>query len=186
MEEEDLDDLSRIAIQYGTDKSPAGTYHAYTVRYHQLMEPIRPYVRSVLEIGIATGASLKMWRDYFPVAQVYGVDVIDCAATVAGERRITALCGDVTQPEVMGRLLEHGPFDIVVDDGSHALGDMTFALQRLYPATNWLYIVEDVHLGWYDGDMSRIVRETTNIEPEKLISHTASDRAAFIIKKRCP
>ncbi|MDX1411751.1 MAG: hypothetical protein R3351_06310, partial [Nitrospirales bacterium] len=63
-------ELQQLAKQHGTDKSVflASVYWSYVkdLKY----TPLR-----ILEIGIKDGASLRMWRDFFPTAQIYGADL---------------------------------------------------------------------------------------------------------------
>jgi len=84
---ENLTPLCRLAYEYGTDKCPQ-MGHTYTPYYYQLFKDRRQTVRKVLEVGIGSpstmkhvkgykiGASLFMWREFFPKAQIYGVDIL--------------------------------------------------------------------------------------------------------------
>lgn len=182
-----MDDLSKFALRYMTDKAPyegsSGVYHFYTVRYHEILSPIRERVERVLEIGIQHGASLKMWRDYFPNAVIHGVDIEDCRLAVAAEPRIVAHVGDVGQPSVLVDLVVLGPFDLVVDDGSHDLAHMRDTCLALYPSTRSVYIIEDVHLVWFGPELRAVLHALAG-EPEALVSRTDGNRAAFIFDKR--
>ena len=62
--------LSWLAAVYGSDKGAIS--HGYVDHYERMFGPLRRRARKVLEIGIYRGASLQMWRDYFPRAEVYG------------------------------------------------------------------------------------------------------------------
>src|SRR5260221_5176203 len=87
--------LCKLAYKYGTDKCPQ-LKHCYTPYYHQLFKGRQKTVKKVLELGIGyyktikeqeavydrklkryyqKGASLKMWRDFFPNAQIFGADI---------------------------------------------------------------------------------------------------------------
>jgi hypothetical protein len=85
------------------------------------------------------GASLRMWRDYFPNATIYGVDI---------NRNAVAEAND--PPRIITKHIDDGyaypKFDLVVDDGSHDPDDQLkyFELLRLSMAPNSLYIIEDV------------------------------------------
>src|SRR5580704_13863 len=90
--------LCVIALKYGTDKVK-DVYHDYTPWYYSKLKGRK--VDRVLEIGIGTpatmafpgyqhGASLKMWAEFFPEAQIFGFD-IDPAAMLHGHPRITTL-----------------------------------------------------------------------------------------------
>ena len=62
--------LTEIGKLYGTDKVTQGFTDVYQVR----LEPLRFKVQKLLEVGVFFGASLQMWRDYFPNAHVLGLD----------------------------------------------------------------------------------------------------------------
>lgn len=65
-----IEDIVRLAENYRTDKLDQGFAQLYGEHFGQ----IRQSVRRVLEVGVFFGASLMMWRDYFPNALVYGLD----------------------------------------------------------------------------------------------------------------
>lgn len=62
--------LCELAAKHGTDKLK----HGYTPLYHELFTPHRDQQFSLVEIGVLNGASIRMWRDYFPEATIYAVD----------------------------------------------------------------------------------------------------------------
>lgn len=140
--------LCAIAQRYGTDK--AGLF---TPVYDLLLRHHRAGVRKVLEIGIGTkeamqhvpnykpGASMRMWADYFPNALVYGADIVACDLPGA----IQLDQGNAAQLDAVGKRL--GPFDLVVDDGSHFPHHQILGVQTLlkYVKKGGLYIIEDVN-----------------------------------------
>src|SRR5215469_6200011 len=77
--------LCELGAKHGTDKSPIFdgkqhkrawmTGHNYTPFYSKLFSTS---IHHLLEIGIDQGNSLKMWEEFFPDADIYGVDVTDC------------------------------------------------------------------------------------------------------------
>ena len=73
------DPLTQAAIRHGSDKYGG---HLYTPVYHALFGHLREAPIRVLEIGVggydapaAGGLSLKMWADYFPYADITGLDL---------------------------------------------------------------------------------------------------------------
>ena len=55
-----------------TDKN---TNHSYLNLYEQLLCNKKYTAKNILEIGICTGGSIKLWKDYFVNAEnVYGLD----------------------------------------------------------------------------------------------------------------
>jgi cephalosporin hydroxylase len=96
----------------------------------------------VLEIGVDHGGSLQFWRDYFGHgSKIIGVDINpQCAGlhTVSGTNIVIM---NQTNPE----LADYGPFDIVIDDGSHLIADMEATFKNLWPHTRHVYLIEDMH-----------------------------------------
>src|ERR1035437_9509017 len=144
-----LDLAARI---YGTDKS--SRYHGYTEQYLDHLASRRRHVRSVLEIGIggitsrtgfdtlAGGQSLKMWRSFFPRAQIVGIDIKEKA--VKG-RRISTECGSQNDPKFLSGIAQkYGPFDLVIDDGSHIASHVRTSFETLFEhvRTGGIYVIE--------------------------------------------
>src|SRR3954454_15159557 len=70
--------LTALAEQFGTDKWGR---HRYTPHYEKHLRHLRQRSFALLEIGIGGyarerqgGASLRMWKAYFPAAQIVGLD----------------------------------------------------------------------------------------------------------------
>ncbi|HEY3834783.1 MAG TPA: class I SAM-dependent methyltransferase [Acidimicrobiia bacterium] len=137
--------LSWLAAVYGSDKG--ATAHRYVDHYERHLGPLRHHVMSVLEIGIYRGASLQMWRDYFPNAQVYGLDIND--VKVMGER-IHVVRGDQSDDELLARIRELGPFDVIIDDGSHFGTDVHATFAGLFDSlqADGMYVIEDMHTAY--------------------------------------
>lgn len=143
-----IDDLTRLAILHGTDKFGI---HDYTPVYFDLLQHLRDRPLRMLEIGVGGygdpilgGDSLATWRDFFPQAQIVGVDIkrkdIDL-----GER-VTILQGSQVDAEFLARVVrDHGPFDIILDDGSHFNEHVVTSFELLFPTLvpGGIYIVED-------------------------------------------
>lgn len=148
-------DLCRLARKYGTDKGgnhlQAGdTCHNYTPAYHELFKDRREQVRYVLEIGIGHGCSLRMWKDYFPQAQIVGIDTNTACLFI--EDRIHCFMADQYNGDdlmiVIKNLLNHPKFDLIIDDGSHEPAHQIFSAQMLLPylAHDGIYVIEDVFM----------------------------------------
>ena len=144
--------LCDLAFKHGTDKggnhTKAGeTCHQYTETYHNLLAPYREQVKSVLEIGVNYGPSLRMWSDYFPNARIIGLDSnADCLFT---DGRIECFAADQYNAESLeGALTLAGipKYDLIVDDGSHEEAHQVFSANVLsrYLAPNGIYVIEDI------------------------------------------
>ncbi len=145
----EIDPLTRLAIAHGTDKW--GT-HFYTPVYHKLFAHLRDRPIRLLEIGVGGygfakvgGGSLSMWADYFPNGRILGVDIVK--KNLALDPRIQVRQGSQDDPVFMARMSEEfGPFDIVIDDGSHIPKHVAASFNILFPklADDGLYVIEDV------------------------------------------
>lgn len=129
------------AFSAGTDKSWA---HQYIHVYESLFEPIRSNVRNVLEIGVLDGGSLRMWRDYFSKAHVFGIDIDDNIDGMQGEERITVIFGDAYTSEALSGF--DLKFDVIVDDGPHTLETQMFCAEHYSDllTDNGILVIEDV------------------------------------------
>jgi hypothetical protein len=98
----------------------------------------------VLEIGVDHGGSLQLWRKYFGSASlIIGVD-IDQRCKVCEDDDIYVLIADQKDKEIA----KWGPFDIVIDDGSHGTEDQEISFNNLWSKTNGVYLIEDCHWGY--------------------------------------
>jgi demethylmacrocin O-methyltransferase len=146
--------LTMLASIYGSDKT---NRHAYTEHYECHLGHLGRRRVRVLEIGIGGyetpqgGASLRMWRSYFRRSEVHGLDLHHKDIS---EPRITAHQGDQSDPEVLRRLGDaHGPFDVIIDDGSHVNRHIRASFAVLFPEYlrpgGW-YVIEDMATAYLD------------------------------------
>ena len=155
-QEQKLDPLTRAAIRHGTDKYGG---HLYTPVYNSLFEKRRDEALKLLEIGTggydfphAGGLSLRMWLDYFPYAEITGLDIQDKNLKLPARARIYQ--GSQIDSAVLSKLcVERGPFDIIIDDGSHEVDHMISSFMHLYPlmAPDGTYTVEDTQTCFSNG-----------------------------------
>lgn len=115
----------------------------------------------MLEIGVYRGGGLAMWSHYLgPQAEIVGLDV-DQTAVDAVNGRFPVVLGDQSDPDVLLRLDEqYGPFDIVVDDGGHAMEQQITTVETLLPRMNegGVFLCEDTHTS-YDPEFGGGLRE---------------------------
>ena len=152
--DDNLDPLTRLAIKHGTDKWGP---HFYTPVYHKLFAHLRERPLRLLEIGVGGyeykkvgGNSLAMWADYFPHAQITGVDIAEKELSL--DPRIKVLRGSQDDAVFLGKVCEeHGPFDIVIDDGSHIPKHVVASFGILFPklADGGIYAIEDVQTAFW-------------------------------------
>ncbi len=164
--------LAKLSDLYGSDKGEINpdlnpfhwASHSYTDFYEMIFWQFRHHASHVLECGIGTnnpdydysmgkegkpGASLRMWKDYFPKAQIYGLD-IDQGALFSEERIQTHQVDQTSSTSIQHFLdsIDKVNFDVIIDDGLHEFhaGICLFenTIERLN--TDGVYIIEDIPL----------------------------------------
>lgn len=159
--------IREMCVEYGCDKAPE-IRHNYAQKYDELFAPIKHDVKKILEIGVGypelmqrfvagtvqgrdykyfSGVSLHIWKEFFPNAMVYGID-IHPEAVVNGVDRIKTFTGDSSNNEwIAGVMKEVGQCDIIIDDGSHYPGIQLKTAQLLLPYVKkgGMYFIEDIN-----------------------------------------
>jgi hypothetical protein len=116
--------------------------------YHRHFEKFCGLDVHVLEIGVYSGGSLDMWRDYFgPQAHIYGIDIApDCK--VYDDNGTKIFIGDQADKIFWRRFREAVPvLDIVIDDGGHTPQQQSVSLEALlnHLRPGGVYLCEDIH-----------------------------------------
>ncbi len=147
-------DLTALAKHFNTDKWGA---HRYTPHYQRHLEHLRDQPIRLLEIGIGGysrsgqgGASLRMWKHFFPKGEIAGLDIED--KSHAQEERIRVFQGDQSDPALLQRIhAEAGPFDVIIDDGSHRPEHILATFEVLFRllAEGGVYVVEDTQTSYW-------------------------------------
>jgi len=147
--------LQVLGSEHGTDKG--NDHHtfegvSYLDVYSHYFDPIRDRVTQVLELGVLRGQSLKMWRDYFPSAEVWGVDINPTAVADYGPR-IHVVTGSQIDRDALASAAPGQLFDVVVDDGSHLVDHILQSFELLWPrvAPGGYYVVEDLQCTYNDN-----------------------------------
>ena len=131
---------------YNQDTSPdahgdKGTAHSYIEHYYEdAFKPYRNKNITLLEIGIAQGQSLRMWREYFTNARIIGYDIRDNGVQCPGCELVYK---DATNSNSFNEI---NNLDIVIDDGSHQFDHQLKSLIFLFDKlkSGGLYVIEDV------------------------------------------
>ena len=121
----------------------------------------RKSFRKVLELGIGTkaqmgrravahyqtGASLYMWREFFPNAQIYGADYMG-NALIQDERITTFFCDERKKKDLEELIRQAGSdIDLFIDDGSHYGCHQVATCAVVLPLLKMgaMYVIEDVN-----------------------------------------
>ncbi len=146
--------LAQLAEFYKTDKR--ATEHNYVKFYEHYFSQFKISQINLVEIGILEhpdkvtrpfgAASLRLWADYFPNAEIHGIDI--CDLKHLQEDRINIYFGDQNKPEDLKNIFIHNNLrpDIIIDDGSHyhSHQQTSFATLFKYLKPGGLYVIEDI------------------------------------------
>jgi hypothetical protein len=123
-----------------------------------------------LEIGVANGGSLNMWRRFLgPYATVIGMD-IDPLCRDIENNLVKVRIGSQSDIGFLDSIInEFGVPDVVIDDGSHNMQDINITFDYLYPKMpkNSVYIVEDLHTAYMPVHGGGYKNPNTFIEKSK-------------------
>src|SRR5436190_5798105 len=88
----------------------------------------------IVEVGVYSGGSLKMWRDYFgDKCTIYGVDILDQCRSYESEN-VKIFIGDQQSREFWRGFKSKVPHvDILIDDGGHLAEQQIVTLEEILP-----------------------------------------------------
>jgi len=107
-----------------------------------------------LEIGVFRGGSIPMWKEFFADGSKLVFIDIDPDCKTFEIEGTTVEIGSQADPEFLARLAsDHGPFDVILDDGSHINAHQIASHRGLWPALSdgGVYLVEDCHTSYWPG-----------------------------------
>lgn len=141
--------LDELAKKYGTDKS--SDFHNYCVKYEKYLPFERESKISFLEIGVFHGQSLNTWREYFINAKIVGIDIDPECASFALDRINVEIGSQIDKEFIAELICKYGPFDLIIDDGSHQNAHISESFKLLFPSLNsgGVYVVEDAFVSYW-------------------------------------
>ena len=141
-------DPPAVSMERGTIAHQDDLYERHFSRYRD--RPIR-----MLEIGVFRGGSLRMWKQYFhPDSTIVGIDIDEsCAAHEIADQDVYVRIGSQADPNFLAAVNgEFGPFDIILDDGSHKTHHQIVSFGALFKEAlkdGGCYMVEDCHTNYW-------------------------------------
>jgi len=124
--------------------------HSYLETYDRLFEPFRNDC-DFLEIGLASGDSIKLWDRYFQTSSIVGVDLsIVFEPPTDSDNVIRLIAADATKSGIVEILNKECwkdcKFNVVIDDADHQTISQvtTFNLLKHKVKKGGYYILEDI------------------------------------------
>lgn len=139
---------------FSADKNVHKWHHYFDI-YCRHFERYRQRPIRMLEIGVFRGGSLRMWKEYFhPESLIVGIDIDkSCKAHEIADRNVHVRIGSQADPTFLAAVNdEFGPFDIILDDGSHKTHHQIISFGALFRSAlkdGGCYMVEDMHTNYW-------------------------------------
>lgn len=146
--------IDELALSMPAAPDKASPEHGYTVDvYQRYLEPLRDRPIRLLEIGVQEGRSLNLWGLVFASdqTQITGVDIDLSKCRWSPPQGCELLQCDINNRALISQIaIDRGPFDVIIDDGSHLAADQLAGFDMLWPhlAPSGLYFVEDLELNY--------------------------------------
>lgn len=126
--------LHDLAVKYKTDKLE----HGYIPFYEQML-PKNP--KKLLEIGVLHGASIRMWREYFPDCEIHALDLFE-ENPIPDIEGVVFHKGNQLDYKIL-EVLRNEDFDVIIEDCSHNSRDQMITFYGLFNGKQ--YYIEDIH-----------------------------------------
>lgn len=137
------------------DDTNVHKWHHYFDIYTRHFQQYRDRPIRMLEIGVFRGGSLRMWKKFFhPDSTIVGIDINpECKAHELPDQNVHVRIGSQADPDFLAKINEEfGPFDVILDDGSHQTDHMIVSFGALFRAAlkdGGCYMVEDTHTNYW-------------------------------------
>lgn len=145
-----MTNLKALFDKHNCDKGSAR--HRYDRVYAPALEHLRDKEFNMLEVGIFKGSSVEAWREFFPKANFYGVDIFvrvtpEDIPALNRDRVHWCKCDSIEGPNTdFLSMVGDIKFDVIIDDGLHTHDAQRKTFENFIPYLNngGTYFIEDV------------------------------------------
>lgn len=166
----------------GTDKEHL--HHYVSEFYEAAFEPFQHRAINFLEIGIAGGASLKLWRDYFSQANIYAVDHQNKLhpSLESYLPRLNVFFQNGYSKSFADSLPN---FDIIIDDGPHTMDSQADCLRLYIDKLNpgGILVIEDIAAIEFTNTYKQLVGNLEYQIIDTRTKYNRYDNIMFIVRK---
>jgi hypothetical protein len=148
----DHNDLKHYGYLFKTDKIITNGYHRF---YHKELVEYKHKTIGMIEIGIDSFKSLDMWKQYFPKAFIYGLDI----NIEYKDERMYIVKEDQSNLDSLKYFktqISH-PIYFINDDGSHIPEHQLLSFDYLFSNVlkdGGTYIIEDIKVSYWKRGVS--------------------------------
>jgi cephalosporin hydroxylase len=136
--------------------------HYYEI-YDRHFAPFRGREARILEIGVESGGSLELWRSYFgPAATIVGLDINPKCQAFEAPNTFVRIGSQGDEAFLLKVAAEFGPFDIVIEDGSHTYEHQIGTFRALFAHVNagGMYCCEDLCTSYWSEEFGGGLRKS--------------------------
>jgi len=139
--------FGELGLRYKTDKVFEHGYHRF---YHSVLNHLRDKPFNMMEIGIAGFNSVDMWKAYFPLAKIYGIDI----KAEYKDERLCIYRADQSKRDDLERVIKNMAVkcDFINDDGSHIPEHQILSFDMFFSDLlndGGIYIIEDIETSYW-------------------------------------
>lgn len=146
---ESKNSIFSLGTKYNTNKIYHHGYHRY---YEDFLLKYKKKKFNFLEIGMDVGKSLFLWRDYFPKAFIYGLEIKQEYI----DKNIFVIKGDQSSLKDLKKLVSiTNKCNVIIDDGSHVPEHQLISFNYLFKhclSEDGIYIIEDIETSYWRKD----------------------------------
>jgi len=140
------------------DKKDLHKWLHYFNIYEENFSKFKKKKITILEIGIAKGGSLRMWKNYFSSeSTIVGID-INPECKKFEKDNIKTYIGNQTDVNFLSSVIKDiDKPDIIIDDGGHTSNQQIISFNYLFGHLNdkGIYLVEDTHASYHSDFQDR-------------------------------
>ena len=157
-----MNQLKKLSKKYPSSKT---TFNYFDL-YYSHFSSLKNKKLNILEIGVLDGDSLRIWRDFFPNANICGFDINKKNFTI---KNVDIKVGNQVDTLFLSKIVKkYKYFDIIIDDGSHISNHVikTFNFLFDYLSENGFYVIEDLQTSYfprYGGSRINLKKQDTSM-----------------------
>jgi len=147
---QDDSNKNRLRSYFDSNKKGPGIWkwlHYFDI-YERHLQKYQNKQVTIVEIGVYSGGSLNMWKEYFgDNCRVIGVDIEPNCKSYENEYTDIYIGDQESRSFWKTFKAEVGNVDIIIDDGGHTTPQQIVTLEEMLPFLNsgGVYICEDIH-----------------------------------------
>lgn len=146
-----MEEVEGIGISDKGDRHPTHK-HFYIDVYDSIFSQFKDTPIQLMELGIASGASLLMWAQFFTKGNIIGFDIVEPLRKDYLETlpNVSMIFGDAYDEDNANYLIQNlSKQDVFIEDGSHDIDKQIIALHKYHQLVKpgGYYICEDMYIG---------------------------------------